>query len=153
MKHEAALVDLAQVLMTIQNSRDGMHKPLVQDVQDENKKMEDDTEEDESPGPDIEEAIHEEKARMRDRDQEDLEDDTPEEEDEDDRGNSALEEFSTDEPHVKHKSVRHKRKSHKHKKGGFHVYVEARFFLVIRCGKVYNISSCAWKMPGGWRTT
>lgn len=130
MKHEAALVDLAQALMTIQNSRDGMHKPLVQDVQDENKQMEDDTEEDESPGPDIEEAIREEKAqiqkrRMRDRDQEDLEDDTPEEEDEDDRGNSALEEFSTDEPHVKHKSVRHKRKSHKHKKGGFHVYVEA----------------------------
>lgn len=129
MKHEAALVDLAQVLMTIENSRDAMHKPLVQDVQDENKKMEDDAEEDESPGPDIDEAIREEKAqiqkrRMRDREQEDLEDDTPEDEDEDDRGSSALEEFST-EPPVKHKSVRHKRKSHKHKKGGFHVYVEA----------------------------
>ena len=129
-KKEAALVDLAQVLMTIENSRDGMHKPLVQDVQDENKKMEDDAEEDESPGPDIDEAIREEKAqiqkrRMRDREQEDFEDDTPEDEDEDDRGSSALEEFSTDEPPVKHKSVRHKRKSHKHKKGGFHVYVEA----------------------------
>jgi len=125
MKHEAALVDLAQVLMTIENSRNGMHKPLVQDVQDENKKMEDDAEED-----DIDEAIREEKAqiqkrRMRDREQQDLEDDTPEDEDEDDSGSSALEEFSTDEPPVKHKSVRHKRKSHKHKKGGFHVYVEA----------------------------
>jgi hypothetical protein len=135
MSHEA-LADLAQVLMSFENRdiRDAAKKPQ------DGTKLEDGADE-EGVGNAIEESIREENARQRMRHKyvnKDKAEDGPDRTygtDEDSDGSSVTEE-SSEEPETsqlqKHKPW-HKHKSHKHKKGGFHVYVEARFqfFLML----------------------
>lgn len=127
MSHEA-LADLAQVLMSFENRdiRDAAKKPQ------DGTKLEDGADE-EGVGNAIEESIREENARQRMRHKyvnKDKAEDGPDRTDgtdEDSDGSSVTEE-SSEEPETshlqKHKPWR-KHKSHKHKKGGFHVYVEA----------------------------
>lgn len=127
MNHEA-LADLAQVLMSFESrdTRDAAKKPQ------DGTKLEDGVDE-EGVGTAIEESIREENARQRMRHKhvkKDKTEDGPEGTDETDeeQDGSAVTEESGEEPEKsqlqKHKPW-HKHKSHKHKKGGFHVYVEA----------------------------
>lgn len=127
MNHEA-LADLAQVLMSFESrdTRDAAKKPQ------DGTKLEDGVDE-EGVGTAIEESIREENARQRMRHKhvkKDKTEDGPEGTDETDeeQDGSAVTEESSEEPEKsqlqKHKPW-HKHKSHKHKKGGFHVYVEA----------------------------
>lgn len=60
---------------------------------------------------------------MKNQEHEESDDGATEDEESDDVS-SAIEESSRQGPETE-KPVRHKHKSHKHKKGGFHVYVEA----------------------------
>lgn len=127
MSHEA-LADLAQVLMSFENRdiRDAAKKPQ------DGTKLEDGADE-EGVGNAIEESIREENARQRMRHKyvnKDKAEDGPDRTygtDEDSDGSSVTEESSEERETSqlqKHKPW-HKHKSHKHKKGGFHVYVEA----------------------------
>ena len=132
MSHET-LADLAQVLVSFENRG-------VSDIRDAAKKPQDGTKfedgaDEEGIGNAIEESISEESARQRMRHKyvnKDKAEDGPDRTDgtDEDQDGSSVTEESSEEPETsqlqKHKPW-HKHKSHKHKKGGFHVYVEARF--------------------------
>lgn len=124
---------MAQVLVNFENGRDAAKKLLggqatnLRDDMDKAKDAENfDSALDETEEKDEKAWNRHRKMRrtyMKNEEHEESDDGATEDEESDDVS-SAIEESSRQGPETE-KPVRQKHKSHKHKKGGFHVYVEA----------------------------